>query len=106
MESEKNFLVNCIKMGKLKKVTEPWHGYLKDKKLIVFKIGTGYNLISIDGEKGEKNLEGLCKYAWENDPETTQESGYDCVEDFIEEVNLGNDGFGFNEDEIEICDMK
>lgn len=104
----KDDFASYIKIGKLKKITLPWHEYLKDKKLIVFKFGTGYNLIGIIGEN--KGLDGLCNYTWENDPETVKESGYDytkdSVEDFMEEVYLGNDGFGFNKDEIEIYDLK
>lgn len=100
MESEKNFLANCIKMGKLKKVTLPWHKYLWNRKLILFEMGIGYNLIGIMGENS--GLDGLCKYEWENDPKMAQENGYEKLEDFIEEVNLGNDGFGFSEDEIEL----
>lgn len=102
MKSEVDDFASCVKIGRLKKVIMPWHQHLKDKNLILFEFGTGYNLIGIIGENN--GLDELCNYTWENDPETVKESGYDytkdSVEDFMEEVKMGNDGFGFDKDEI------
>ncbi len=91
-------LGNCIKLGKLKKVTLPWHEYLKEKRLLLFKLGEGYNLLSIVGEKG---IRGLCKWCYENNRKDFDDMGYESLDDWIEECELGNDGFGFGKDEIE-----
>lgn len=69
----------------------------------MFEFEDGYNLLAIKGEKG---LYGLCKYEWENDVESVQEEGYESLEDFIEDVNFGNDGFGFSKDEIELGNIE
>lgn len=100
---EKLELTEFISAGKLKEVKVPWQRYLKEKTLILFEFGGGYNLLAIKGEDG---LKDLCKYAWEYDPETVEESGYESLENFIEDVNLGNDGFGFKKNEIELCDIE
>ena len=94
-------LTEFISAGKLKATKRPWHKYLEGKILILFEFGGAYNLLAI---KDEKSLKGLCKYAWEHDEENSKE--YDCLDDFIGEVELGNDGFGFDKDEIELCDIE
>lgn len=91
-------LGNCLKLGKLKEVALPWHEYLKEKKLLLFKLGEGYSLLSIVGEKG---LRGLCKWYYENDKKGFDEMGYESLNDWIEECELGNDGFGLDKGEIE-----
>lgn len=100
-----NQLKECIKVGKLKEIKRPWHKYLEGKTLILFELGGAYNLLAIKGEE-QFGLKGLCKYSWENDIEAVNEEGYEKLEDFIEEVNFGNDGFGFDKDEIELCDIE
>lgn len=96
-------LNDFISTGKLKEVKMPWQRYLEGKTLILFEFEDRYNLLAIKGEKG---LDGLCKYAWEYDSETAEESGYESLENFIEDVNLGNDGFGFKKNEIELCNIE
>lgn len=91
-------LGNCIKLGKLKKATLPWHECLKDKKLVLFEMSEGYNLLSIAGEEG---IKGLCKWCYENNRKDFDEMGYESLDDWIEECELGNDGFGFEKNEIE-----
>jgi len=90
-----------IKKAKLKKATKSWQGYLKDKILIVGELFNGYNLIGI---LGEKDFSGLCKYAYENDKAVFDELGYETLNAWIEECELGNDGFGFSKDGIEILE--
>ena len=87
-----------ISKGKLKKVdnNRPWHEYLKDKILILGEIFNQYRLLAIEGEK---NLEGLCRYAWATEPDSEHE--YETLEDFIEDVELGNMGYGFDIEEIQ-----
>lgn len=101
----KNDLENIasgIKKAKLKKAFNPWHEYLKDKILIVGKMFDDYNLIGIVGEK--KGIKNLCNYCYENDKKAFEQSGYDNLMNWIEECELGNDGFGFSKDELEILD--
>ena len=97
---------SCIKAGKLKEAKEPWHKYLKGKTLLLFDLFGRYSLTGIlYGKYKSEKLESLCKYVWENCKEEMEEEGYEKVEDFIEEVNLGNDGFAFDKDEIELLDI-
>lgn len=69
----------------------------------MFKIGEMYSLLSIVGEKG---LKGLYKWCYENCRKDFDEMGYESLDDWIEECELGNDGFGFDKDEIELIDIK
>lgn len=93
-------LKECFKRGKLKEATKPWQKYLINKTLLLMQFKNGsYDLILIEGEV---DLDSLCRYVWENDKLAKEEAGYESLEAFIEECELGNDGFGFDEDEIEI----
>lgn len=93
-------LKKSFKLGKLKKASKPWQKYLINKTLMLMQFNNGsYDLILIEGESG---LDGLCKYAWENDADSRKKTGYESLEAFIEECNLANDGFGFEKEDIEI----
>lgn len=98
-----NLFNKSIKTGKLKEVKATWQKYLEGKTLILFEFGGDYNLLAIKGEKG---LKGLCEYEWQNDVKSLQEEGYESLREYTEEVNLGNDGFGFDKDEIELIDIE
>ena len=96
---------SCIKFGKLKKVKYPWHKYLEGRKLMLFTWSDStYNLIGIYGENN--GLDGLCEYVWKNDAKAAKEDGYKSLEEFKEDVYLGNNGFGFDKDEIELCHLE
>lgn len=87
-----------ISKGRLKQVNpkRPWHKYLEGKTLLIAKhpfVVNHWDLLKIFGEE---DLSDLCRYAWE----VESEHKYDCVEDFIEDVKDGNNGFGFDTDEI------
>lgn len=82
-------------VGKLKEVKEDWHEYLKDRELVLFNLFGQWSLMSIKNENG---LGGLCEMIWENE----KEHDYCSLEGWKEDVELGNAGFGFDYDEIEI----
>lgn len=90
--------------GKLKQVTKPWQKYLEGKVLLLFKFNEeAFNLILAHDEEGN-TIENLCKYIFENDRETYDKLGYESLNAWMEECKLGNDGFGFTKDEIEILE--
>lgn len=95
-------LRNGIKKAKLKKVTQPWHKYLDGKTLVVEWLCEQFQLLNVIGEKDW--IENLCKYVCENDKKLFNELGYESLNAYIEECKLGNDGFGFSKDEIEIVE--
>lgn len=95
-------LLDGIKKAKLKKFTYPWQQYFKNKTLIVGELFGDYTLLGIVDDKDCFKI--LCKYVYENDRETFNELGYDSLEAWIEEVELGNEGFGFKKDELEILE--
>lgn len=95
-------LSNDIKKAKLKKVTKPWQEYLKDKILIVGWLCKEFQLLGIIGEKDW--IKNMCEYIYKNDKETYNEIGYKSLDAWIEECELGNDGFGFDKDELEILE--
>lgn len=97
MEELKSIAPLVVKKGKLKNIIKPWHKYLEDKIMLLISMFGIWNLIVIEGEE---DLNGLCEYAWNNDPEAKAE--YDTLKGWQEEVENGNDGFGFDYDEIEI----
>lgn len=97
--SEDDFKDSILK-GRVKQNGLPWQKYLEGKELLLFKTGEGYNLISIKEEVN--GIENLCKYIYENERDSYYECGYESLDDFIEECKLGNDGFGFDKDEIEL----
>jgi hypothetical protein len=87
-----------IVKGKLKSADSKreWQKYLIGKEMLLCSsISDGWNIIGIEGEP---DLNGLCSYAWETEPEHE----YDNLSDFQEEVSMGNDGFGLDFDEVEI----
>lgn len=89
-----------IAKGKLKQVNSerPWQKYLIGKVMILCtNIGGGWEIAGIEGESDSN---GLCRYAWETEPEHE----YESLEDFQEEVAMGNDGFGLDLDEVEIIE--
>ena len=89
-------------IGKLIDAKLPFHNYLKDKELILGKVFEQWTLLGIYNDEG--GFKKLCKWVWENDKPSCE--GYEKLEDFIKEVNLGNDGFGFDLDEIEIIESR
>lgn len=91
-----------IYFAKLKKVTQPWHECLKGKELFVGEIDGSYNLLAVSGDRNW--VENLCKYVYKNDKKMYEELGYESLESYIENCMLGNDGFGFDKDEIEIIE--
>ena len=85
--------------GKLVNYDKPYKEYLRNKILLLGNIFGQYELLAISGEDG---LKGLCEYVWNNDEAARGE--YETLEGFTEEVELGNDGFGFDYEEIERVD--
>lgn len=84
--------------AKITEVKRPFHNFLIAKTLLLGEILGTYNLLGIKGY----SLSDLCKWVWENDRDIVEE--YETLEEYIEEVNFGNDGFGFEKEEIEILD--
>lgn len=95
-------LKDSIKKAKLKEATQPWQKYLMEKTLIVGWLCEQYTLLGIKDEKDW--IKNLCQYIYDNDRKTYNEIGYKSLDIWIEECELGNDGFGFSEDEIEIVE--
>ena len=69
-------------------------------KLVLLK--SGETLISDIKELVSE--EKICGYIYENDKESFEELEYDSLESWTEECELGNEGFGFNKDELEILE--
>lgn len=97
-------LSNDIKKAKLKKVTQTWQKYLESKTLVVGWLCKQFQLLGIIGEKDW--IENICKYVYKNDRKAYDEIGYKSLDAWIEEVKLGNDGFGFDKDELEILESE
>lgn len=89
-----------ILKAKLKKATAGWHMYLEGKTLIVGEIDGSYNLLSIFGEKN--GISNLYEFVYDNCKDLYKELGYKSLKDYIAECKIGNDGFGFDKDEIEL----
>ena len=100
MDEEFENFTNSIFIAKIKKVTYPWHEFLKDKILIVGELCKHYNLLGIKDDKDW--VKNLCNYIYKNDKETFNDLGYQIIDEYISECKCGNDGFGFYKDEIEI----
>lgn len=88
-----------IVKGKLKQVDpeREWHNWLLEKVLVLGSaFGGGWMLYGIEGEA--EMLE-FYKYAWVTEPEPKE---YGSLEDMIEDIEMGNYGFGFDFNEIEV----
>ncbi len=79
--------------AKLIKQTKAWHKHLENNVLLVGKLFDSYKLINFNGD-----FNTLCKTEWKNE----LEHQYDTLSIFQQEVALGNDGFWFEPDELEI----
>jgi hypothetical protein len=77
-----------------------WHEYLIEKEFtLCSSVAEGFwNLIGISGE--EKCNEFL-KWVWKNEIEHE----YETFEDMKGEIDCGNDGFGFESNEIEVIEF-
>lgn len=85
--------------GKLKKAEHEWQEYLLGKELL---LCTGLNntvkLLAIE----EMEIIFFCKYLWDNNHFVRED--YVSLKELVEDVGLGNYGFGFDIDEIEITE--
>ncbi|OZV10770.1 hypothetical protein CIW83_18295 [Tissierella sp. P1] len=89
-----------IVKGKLKKATHEWQEYLLNKELLLCTgLENTLNLLAID----EKDLNEYCNYLWDKNYFVREE--YERLEWLIEDIELGNYGFGFDVDEIEIIEI-
>lgn len=79
----------------IKKQTKPWHKYLENKILLVSIVYGVYKLISFSGDFNK-----LCEFAWKDEVERR----HDSLEDFQQQVALGNYSFYFDLKEIEIIE--
>lgn len=85
--------------GKLKQAKEGWQKYLEGKTLVLCTSISGrWALCAIEGEE---NLDGMCKFVWGIE----LEHDYETLEDMQEDVSLGNYGFAFETDEIEVLQV-
>lgn len=89
-----------ISKAKIKTSKNKWQEYLADKVLIVGEIGGHYSFLGFEGQ--EEDYKELCRIAWYSLPK--EERPYEHLGNFIDEVLLGNDGFGFDAEEIEIIE--
>lgn len=88
-----------IMKGKLKKATHEWQEYLLEKELLLCTgLGNTLNLLAID----EKDLNEYCNYLWDNNHFVRED--YGSLEVLLEDIELGNYGFGFDVDEIEVTE--
>lgn len=94
-------MIKMIKVmkGKIKKPSNSWEEYLNGKTLI---LCTGLvETLNLLGIEGEEELDDLCEHVWN----AHEEQGHYTLEDFKEAVKLGNDGFGFDKNNIEIIEV-
>ncbi|WP_024833812.1 hypothetical protein [Ruminiclostridium josui] len=77
-----------------------WQNYLIGKTLtLCSSVMEGcWNLVGIDGEEKCKDF---LKWVWDHE----KEHDYESFEDMQEEMDCGNDGFGFEPDEIEVIEF-
>lgn len=88
-----------IVKGRLKQADpeREWQNYLVGKELI---LGTGFgDTWTLYGITGEPGMEDFMKYAWETEPEPRE---YGSLEDMIDDIEMGNYGFSFELDKIEV----
>lgn len=84
--------------ARLKAATEEWQQYLVGKELLLYTTIRSY--WALVGIEGEEDLTDFCKSVWEKE----EEHEYESLNGFIADVNMGNCGFDFSVEEIEIIE--
>jgi len=89
-----------LKLSALPNSEQFWHNYLIGKTFtLCSSLAEGcWNLIGIDGEEKCSNF---LKWVWNHEPK----HDYESFEDMTEEMDFGNDGFGFETEEIEVIEF-
>jgi hypothetical protein len=99
VDKERDIKMFKIMKGKLKKATHEWQEYLLEKELLLCTgLGNTLNLLAID----ERGLDEFCELLWYKNMFVKED--YGSLKDLIEDIKLGNYGFGFCIDEIEVIE--